>query len=251
MSGSSSAPEPLPQPHVKAGERGLHTEPRLFVQNLLIQYLDMFRASTSERRNLLNAFELSSSSHKADAAFFFRKTIFSVSPSDDENVNLTDRFDSLNSVYFRFVAAYALLLSKNGVLTADDIYTNGLESDYIFLVHKHVFKDSSYPNIDLDVSLNANKAIVDYEGFKTNSIKYGKDEGSLNDPLKQLIDRVKDRNDLILACLKFLDTEITKPAYAKLSKELTEARLERERKRQREKKARQRQRQRQTPGPEP
>ena len=69
-----------------------------------------------------------------------------------------------------------------------------------------------------------------------------KDEGPMQGPQQELINRIKNRPDLAIACLKFLETEITRPQYAKLSAELTEARLEKERKKEREKKARHRQR---------
>lgn len=66
----------------------------------------------------------------------------------------------------------------------------------------------------------------------------------LNEPLQKLIEKVKDRPDLALACLKFLEKAVTRPEYAKLSAELTEDRLKRRREQQRQKKARYRQRKR-------
>lgn len=76
----------------------------------------------------------------------------------------------------------------------------------------------------------------------TTGISGAKGEGLMQEPQQELINRIKDRPDLAIACLKFLETEITRPQYAKLSAELTEARLEKERKKEREKKARHRQR---------
>jgi uncharacterized protein affecting Mg2+/Co2+ transport len=71
-----------------------------------------------------------------------------------------------------------------------------------------------------------------------------KDEGLVQDPKKELIKRIKGRPDLAVACLKFLDKEITRPEYAKLSAELTESRIEKVREQQRGRQARRRQRQR-------
>lgn len=78
-----------------------------------------------------------------------------------------------------------------------------------------------------------------------------KDEGFMHEAQKELLNRTKDRPDLAVACLKFLDGEVTRPEYAKLSAELTEARLEKTRKMEREKKARYRQRVRATATAEP
>jgi len=65
---------------------------------------------------------------------------------------------------------------------------------------------------------------------------------NVDEAAKELLERIKDRPDLALACLKFLEKEVTRPEYAKLSKELTEARLDKERRLERERKARYRQR---------
>jgi hypothetical protein len=66
----------------------------------------------------------------------------------------------------------------------------------------------------------------------------------LDEPQRELLERVKDRPDLATACLKFLDKEVTRPEYAKLSAELTEARLDREREQRRLSQARYRARKR-------
>lgn len=70
-----------------------------------------------------------------------------------------------------------------------------------------------------------------------------KDEGQLDDALQTLIERIRDRPDLVTACLKFLDSEITRPAFAKISAELTQKRLDKIREQQRLQKARSRARQ--------
>jgi uncharacterized protein affecting Mg2+/Co2+ transport len=57
-------------------------------------------------------------------------------------------------------------------------------------------------------------------------------------PQKELMDRVKDRPDLAIACLKFLESAVTHKQFAGLSAQLTEARIEKTKKQEREKKAR-------------